>query len=55
MHGREIFLKKDLKESMTENLKKELASPEFPVKWNKFLKLVIISKIFVTILLEFEN
>ena len=27
---------------MNENLKKELASPELPVKWNKFLKLVFI-------------
>ena len=31
---------------MNENLKKELASPELPVKWNKFLKLVFIYGIF---------
>ena len=41
-----MFFLKDLKESMNENLKKELASPELPVKWNKFLKLIFIYGLF---------
>ena len=47
-----MFLKKDLKESMNENIKSKLASPEVPVKWNKFLKLVFISGILRQIFLK---
>ena len=41
-----IFLKKDLKESMIVKPKKELPSPEVPLKRNKFLKYVINFELF---------
>ena len=37
----EIFLKKDLKESMIVEPKKKSTSPEVPLKRNKFLKYVM--------------
>jgi hypothetical protein len=52
MRGHEIFFYKDLKESMLENLKQKLASPELPVKRNKYLKSIINVEIYMPILLH---